>query len=292
MPFVKIDTGILNSTIWFERGKRDVFITALLMAEPRELKEPTPQLSIDTLDPTGWEIPPGWYGFVDAAGPGIAARAMVPWDEAKDALRGLGEPEIESRSHDFEGRRLARVNGGYVVLNYMKYRERDYTSAERSARYRERMKEKMASRRDATTSRRDITQAEYRVQSTEAEEAKAEEHVPPVVPQRGTALVKGDDRFDRFWDAYPKKVGKGAARKAWAHRRPSDAQTSRMVAALERQRRSTQWLRDGGRYIPNPSTWLNQERWDDAPEPEVPQLSDKTIATMRAGAAFLRGDHD
>jgi hypothetical protein len=65
-----------------------------------------------------------------------------------------------------------------------------------------------------------------------------------------------------------------------------------MVAALERQRRSTQWLRDGGRYIPNPSTWLKQERWDDAPEPEVPQLSDKTIATMRAGAAFLRGDHD
>jgi len=40
-------------------------------------------------------------------------------------------------------------------------------------------------------------------------------------------------------------------------------------AAIERQKSSRQWTKDDGQYIPNPSTWLNQERWEDEPEPEV-----------------------
>jgi hypothetical protein len=26
---------------------------------------------------------------------------------------------------------------------------------------------------------------------------------------------------------------------------------------------SHDWSKDGGKYIPNPATWLNQGRWDD-----------------------------
>jgi hypothetical protein len=53
-----------------------------------------------------------------------------------------------------------------------------------------------------------------------------------------------------------------------------------------------QWLREGGRFIPNPATWLNQERWGDEPDPEVPQLSDRNLANLSGGEAFLRGDYD
>ena len=42
-----------------------------------------------------------------------------------------------------------------------------------------------------------------------------------------------------------------------------------LVSAIERQKCSLQWSRDNGQYIPNPSTWLNQGRWDD----EMPGLS-------------------
>lgn len=142
MPFVKLDCGILNSTLWFEREAREVFITALLMAEPREISEPTPQLQVTNTQQTGFVVPPGWYGFVPAAGIGILDRAKVPFDVGTAALEKLGQPEHTSRSPEHEGRRLVRVDGGFIVLNYMKYRDRDYTAATRSARYRQRLKEK------------------------------------------------------------------------------------------------------------------------------------------------------
>lgn len=66
--------------------------------------------------------------------------------------------------------------------------------------------------------------------------------------------------FDAFWAAYPRKEGKGAARKAFAKVNvPLDV----LLSAVEKHSRSEQWQKENGRFIPNPSTWLNQERWDD-----------------------------
>ena len=130
MAFVKLDTGILNSTLWIERDQREIFITALLMAEPREFDSPLQQIKIGDLEFTGFEAPPGWYGFVPAASFGIINRAGVDRELGMEALRKLGEPEAESRSKEFGGRRMIRVNGGFVILNYMKYRDIDHTAAE------------------------------------------------------------------------------------------------------------------------------------------------------------------
>lgn len=66
--------------------------------------------------------------------------------------------------------------------------------------------------------------------------------------------------FEAFWKAYPKKVGKKDARKAF---RRVDAPLESLLSAIERQKCADQWKRDGGRFIPNPSTWLNQGRWED-----------------------------
>ena len=161
MPFVKLDCGILNSTLWAERTARELFLTALLMAEPYETTTALPQIATRGFELTGWSVPPGWYGFVHAASVGILARAQIPENDAAwAALTSLGEPDTDSRSADFDGRRLVRVDGGWIVLNYMKYRERDYTGADRAKRYRERKRLQRASRRDDAVSRRDITQAE------------------------------------------------------------------------------------------------------------------------------------
>jgi len=133
---------MLDSTLWLERECRDLFITALLMAEPREFSEEQRQIAIGSLETTGWVVPAGWYGFVAAAGPGIVNRAGMDMAAGMAALKQLGEADPESRSADFEGRRLVRVDGGFIVLNYIKYREKDATSAERSKRWRERHKAK------------------------------------------------------------------------------------------------------------------------------------------------------
>ncbi len=68
--------------------------------------------------------------------------------------------------------------------------------------------------------------------------------------------------FSVFWKAYPKKVGKGAAMMAWAKKKPP---TDLCLKALEWQIKSPQWTKDNGQYIPLPSTYINQARWEDVP---------------------------
>ena len=77
------------------------------------------------------------------------------------------------------------------------------------------------------------------------------------------------ESFDVFWAAYPRKVGKDAARKAFLKVK-ADLQT--LLIAIDHQRDSEQWKRENGRYIPNPATWLNQGRWQD----ELPADEQKT----------------
>ena len=73
------------------------------------------------------------------------------------------------------------------------------------------------------------------------------------------ADAKTDD-FDAFWAVYPRKVGKGDAKKAFAKVK---APVSVLISAVNTQKQSQQWLKDNGQYIPNPATWLNQGRWED-----------------------------
>ena len=82
--------------------------------------------------------------------------------------------------------------------------------------------------------------------------------------------------FDEFWSEYPRKVGKKDARKAFDKAlKTTDAET--MIRAVIAQKQSGQWLRENGRYIPNPATWLNQGRWDDEIQPvTTPSMKLKT----------------
>lgn len=75
------------------------------------------------------------------------------------------------------------------------------------------------------------------------------------------------DGFAAFWAAYPKKAGKAAALKAWNKLAPDVVLQEQMGKALEVQKQSQQWRKDGGQYIPMPATWLNGRRWED----EAPQ---------------------
>lgn len=71
------------------------------------------------------------------------------------------------------------------------------------------------------------------------------------------------DGFAAFWAAYPKKAGKADALKAWNKLAPDVVLQEQMGKALEVQKQSQQWRKDGGQYIPMPSTWLNGRRWED-----------------------------
>ena len=81
--------------------------------------------------------------------------------------------------------------------------------------------------------------------------------------------------FDsKFWPAYPKKVGKDAALKAFEKRDPDSMLVELMLKAIEAQSKLKQWTDEGGKYIPNPATWLNEGRWKDETKPVALKKSD------------------
>lgn len=84
--------------------------------------------------------------------------------------------------------------------------------------------------------------------------------------------------FDDFWNIYPKKAGKGAAYKSWRKLKPSSELQKLILTSIEKQKKSDQWIKDNGQFIPNPATWLNQERWED----ELPhrETTDEQVARL------------
>lgn len=85
--------------------------------------------------------------------------------------------------------------------------------------------------------------------------------------------VEDISSFSLFWEAYPKKVGKVDARKAWSKLAPDEAMTADIMKGLSKWKRSEQWTRDDGKFIPHPATWLRGERWND--EVQVATPSDR-----------------
>lgn len=90
--------------------------------------------------------------------------------------------------------------------------------------------------------------------------------------------------FDQFWTAYPRKAGKGAARKVWAKAK-LDGNLAVILAAVARQKGSEQWRKEGGQFIPHPATWLRQERWED-------EGLSPPAARAQAAAESARARHD
>jgi len=66
--------------------------------------------------------------------------------------------------------------------------------------------------------------------------------------------------FETFWQAYPKKVAKRMAWKVWEKQQPP---LQDVLIALSWQREQDQWAKDGGQFVPHPTTYLNQGRWED-----------------------------
>lgn len=70
--------------------------------------------------------------------------------------------------------------------------------------------------------------------------------------------------FDAFWAVYPKRVDKGHARTAWKAALKRGAKPDAVIAAAAEFAESK--VGSDKQFIPYPATWLNGERYNDAPE--------------------------
>jgi hypothetical protein len=71
--------------------------------------------------------------------------------------------------------------------------------------------------------------------------------------------------FEKFWNSYPNKKSKGYARKVWIKIKPDDSLLKKIIHKIEILKETDSWQKDGGKFIPHPSTWLNGEGWEDEP---------------------------
>lgn len=102
---------------------------------------------------------------------------------------------------------------------------------------------------------------------TEVDRTPAPAPAPAHSPQSAHAQKRASVAalFARFWDAYPRHEKRSLAEQAFAKLKPDDALLVKMLAALEWQTRQPKWLKDNGEYVPYPTSWLNQRRWEDEP---------------------------
>jgi hypothetical protein len=76
--------------------------------------------------------------------------------------------------------------------------------------------------------------------------------------------------FDAFWSAYPRKVGKRKAEKAYAMalQRLSSIEGETYLALVEGASRLAADPNREDQFTPHPTSWLNRDGWLDAPLPE------------------------
>ena len=154
-------------------------------------------------------------------------------------------------------------------------REREDSSAERTREYRKNKAlsdaENHVTPCDAT--KRHVTPREEKRREDKNREDKVS--IPPISPIQAAPSSLTD--FDYFWNSYPRRIGRGAALKAFKAA-TKKTQASELVAAA-----SAYADRAAGmdpKYIPHPATWLNQERWLDQPDPL--SRRDATMKTLEA----------
>lgn len=123
-------------------------------------------------------------------------------------------------------------------------------------------------------------------ENTESTDISANQDLHTCAPsQKSKADREGqkvkEEWFSEFWQAYPKKRNKARAKQAFFRIKNIEKVFPVMMQALGRQKASADWQKDGGQYIPLPTTWLNGERWEDVEKVEVqPPASGPVIPTQ------------
>ncbi len=231
--FTKLFGSIITSSVWSEDDKtRIMWITMLATSDAK--------------------------GHVSGSIPGMADIARMTLPQAEKAIKKLCDPDPYSRSPDKQGARLTIADGGWYITNYMRYRN-------------ERDKEK---RREQNRKSQETYRGKQKNKQNKPKSAQAEAEAEALKDNRSNAHVSDDtpsnngELFDRFWTEYPRKVGKVKCRQIWARLKPSAELAEKIVAAVKAYKRTDQWQKDNGEFIPHPATWLNQERWED----EIPVL--------------------
>jgi len=180
--YTKLFPSLLTSTVWLESAEtRLVWITMLALAD-RD-------------------------GLVEASVPGLAKLAGVSREACDEALRVFSSPDPDSRSKREEGRRIVAVDGGWLLVNHLDYRQKASAveRREKATLRQRRLRERNASVRNRNAQSRSVTPHTQCDDTAEAEaeaEAEADKREPPVGPPAGDSTIKKPKRA-KLWRRVP-----------------------------------------------------------------------------------------
>ena len=239
--YAKLFTSITESSLWSEpKEVRLLFVTMLAKADQD--------------------------GFVEASIPGLARVANLTIGETEASLKVLMSPDPYSKNPANEGRRIAEIPGGFLLLNYEDYRARRSTEERREymRQYMQEYRTKKPSRKQSVNSGKQnvnsVSRGKPQLAHTEADtdtEAEAKK-------KSASAFVR--DSFETWWKSYPKKVAKDNAAKAYSAalkkiggemHEAAEKLLSQSLPRFEQLRKRDQ------QYIPHPASWLNSGGWQD-----------------------------
>lgn len=254
MGYAKLFSSITESSLWGEpKEVRLLFVTMLARADST--------------------------GFVEASVPGLARVANLTLDEVESSLAALEGPDPHSkdldRAPENEGRRITKVPGGWMVLNYEDYRSRR-SDEERRNYMRDYMKEYRKSRKQVVNNGKTPLNAVKRGKPRLAQ-AETETEATTTLPPASL-----NEMALSIYSVYPRKVGR-----AKALTEIKKALSKVEFTELIQKVKLYAGARDGQpiKYTPHPATWFSQERYADDPagwtesEPEPagdPQVPDRT----------------
>lgn len=217
-------------------------------------------------------------GIVDVAPKALYRRlgfrdydCKISHDEFLSAIQYLEQVDTDSRSSLQQGRRIVRTceideiegNRGWVIVNYEYYRkkgsreDRATQSTLRSRRWRAKNSNK---NKDETQGDAKGRKGRHTDTDTDTDTSKRNGHV--------TA------GFDRWWSEYPRKVKKKTALEIWRRKKPDP---DILIADVQnRLAKDARWKRG---FVPDPTTYLTGERWND--EIETPKASKSYAEELR-----------
>lgn len=204
------------------------------------------------------------------------------------------------------------TEGGYAIHDYHEYqpsKERVLATREARAEAGSRGGKQKASNLLEQTASKPLANpkqksAPYpsRTPSPSQTQEEPEESTPPIPPTPIRADVAPPDggepvrdssglpaapasRFDAFWEAYPKKVGKKSCQVWWGKRRPSADLTQTILDSVEAHKHGDLWQRN---FIKDPIRWLQEERWNDEVPPAPIESQARSPGVRAAHTGFSK----
>ncbi|OHB71290.1 MAG: hypothetical protein A2W23_00160 [Planctomycetes bacterium RBG_16_43_13] len=191
--------------------------------------------------------------------------------------------EISLKNVQFEEGKSDNSKFTVIMKNWRKY-QMDSTGYERLKKHRKQ-------KNDNGTREEKIREEKIKI--------REEKNKPPLSPLSGDG--KSDvllERFNLFWEKYPKKKSKGDALKAWLKLNPSEQLLETIISTIGRAKTSKEWQKDEGQYVPYPASWLNAIGWEDEYIPAQPDVSknvqriNEVLAEMEELDAKGRSEQD